>query len=132
MDRMLYVYIGFVPMFIVFMLVSLKKLRDNSALKIALSVTLPFAAFGVFNRTPEAAMFSGAFIQVISYACLRLLFKRKYHFEPTYNRSGWYDAEDGRRQNWFDVLVFIIPLMLSFVLPLVIIILKYKFLFTDK
>ena len=126
MDRMTYFYIGCVPMLIVFILISYKKLRDNKSLKIAASITFPIAVLGLLLKTPEAAMFSGAFVQIISYAGLRFLFKRKYNFEPTYNRMSWYDDEDGRRQNWLDVIVFVIPLISSFILPLALTIIKAK------
>jgi uncharacterized membrane protein YfcA len=126
MDRMTYFYIGCVPIFIIHILIFCKKLRNNKALKIAASVTFPFAVLGVLLKTPEAAMFSGAFAQIISYAGLRFLFKRKYNFEPTYNRMSWYDNEEGRRQNWFDVIVFVIPLILCFIVPLALTIIKAK------
>lgn len=126
MDRMYYVYIGLVPVFIVFMLISYRYLRNNKSLKIAALVTLPLAVLGLLLETPEAAMFSGAFVQVVSYGSLRFLFKRKYNFEPTYNRMSWYDDKEGRRQNWFDVIVFVVPLILSFIVPLALTILKEK------
>jgi len=126
MDRMTYFYIGAVPMFIVFMLISYKKLRNDRSLRISSIITLLFAIPGVLIRTPEAAMLMGAFVQVVTYAFLRYLFKRKYSFEPTYNRMSWYDSEEGRKQNWFDVIVFVIPILLSFTIPLAVVILKAK------
>jgi hypothetical protein len=126
MDRMTYFYIGLVPMFVVFMLISYKKLRNDRLLKVSSIITLLFAIPGVLIRTPEAAMLMGAFVQVVSYAFLRYLFKRKYNFEPTYNRMSWYDHEEGRKQNWLDVIVFVVPTMLSFTIPLAIVILKAK------
>lgn len=126
MDRMTYFYIGIVPMFIVFMLISYKRLRNDRLLKIASIITFLIAIPGFLLRVPESAMLIGAFVYIITYSGLRYLFKKKYDFEPTYNRMSWYDSEDGRKQNWFDVIVFVIPIMISFILPLAIIILKAK------
>lgn len=113
-------------MFIIFILISYKKLRNNHALKVATLITFPFAVLGVLLKTSESAMFSGAFVYIITYSALRYLFKKKYEFEPTYNQMSWYNSEDGRKQNWFDVIVFVIPIMTSFIVPLAIIILKAK------
>jgi hypothetical protein len=126
MDRMMYFYIGVVPMFIVFMLISDKKLRNSKSLNIAALLTFPFALLGFWLTIPEAAMFAGAFVYVAGYACLRFLFKKIYNIEPTYNRGAWYDAEEGRKQNWFDVVVFILPLMSSMVVPIALVALKSK------
>jgi hypothetical protein len=48
------------------------------------------------------------------YNCLRYVYVKVYGVEPTYNKASWYDHDDGRKQNWFDVVVFFVPLLLSF------------------
>lgn len=121
---MVYVYIGMVPLVIVGMLISYKKLRNYNSIRLVLLITFAISLLSIFIRTPEAAMLSGAFVYTACYAALRYLFKPKYQMEPTYYRSSWYDPDEGRMQNWFDVVVFVVPLFLSFMIPFALIILK--------
>ena len=126
MDRMTFVYIGFIPMFILYMFASYKKLRNNRALIILSITSFLLAIPGVLIKVPEAAMLTGAFIYLISYSLLRYIYIKKYSFEPTYNKSSWYDANEGRRQNWLDVIVYVMPILLSMIVPVAIIIAKAK------
>jgi uncharacterized membrane protein len=104
----------------------MKLLRSNKVLIILLTITFPIAIFGLIIRGVNTEMVNGnaadmllsPFIYVASYALLRLVFKRIYKMEPTYERYSWYS--DGRKQNWLDVIVHVIPLMLSFTLPFLI------------
>lgn len=106
----------------------MKLLRSNKVLIILLTITFPIAIFGLIIRGVNtemvngnaANMFLSPFIYVASYTLLRLVFKRIYKMEPTYERYSWYDYSDGRKQNWLDVIVHLIPLMLSFTLPFLI------------
>jgi hypothetical protein len=129
MDRMTYVYIALVPMFILYMLAFYKKLRNDRLLTILLLITLFFGGLGMILKTPEASMFIGPFVYIGSYGLLRYAYLNKYKIEPTYNRTSWYDADEGRKQNWLDVITFVIPIVLSFILPLILVIAKSKGLF---
>jgi hypothetical protein len=102
------------------------KLRDDV---IITKVTVLTAILGVFGFALRSdALEMGAanaadwlwcpFIYITAYAFLRFLYKRTYHREPTYNRSSWYDPNDRRRQNSFDVAVHIVPIILSMSGPL--------------
>jgi hypothetical protein len=126
MDRMAFVYIGFVPMFIVYMLIIYKKLRNYKSISFVACITFLIAIPGLFITVPEAGVLTGGLIYIICYAALRHVYVKIYNIEPTYNRMSWFDNEDNRRQNWLDVVVFIMPLVLSFIIPLVIVILKSK------
>jgi len=126
MDRMTFLYLGLAPSFIVYILASYKKLRNNRVLTRLAIVTLLIALLGVFINKEGSLFLASAFFYVIIYAGLRYIYLKKYSIEPTYNRASWYDPEEGRKQNWLDVIVFVIPLMLSLVMPLVLTIAQSK------
>ena len=65
-------------------------------------------------------------VYMICYNLLRLLYIKIYNREPTYNRSSWYDPEDGRRQNWLDVIVYVIPIFVSLGFPIILTALRLK------
>ena len=125
---MTFVYIGFVPMFIVYMLIIYKKLRNSTSINFVVFITLLISIPGFLIKAPEAGMLTGGLAYIICYAALRHVYVRIYNIEPTYNRMSWFDPEDSRRQNWLDVVVFAIPLLLSFVIPLIIVTWKSKLL----
>jgi hypothetical protein len=123
---MTFFYVGLAPAFILFMLVSYKKLRNGHRLKILSVFSFILAILGLVIKTPEAASFSISFFYIISYAFLRYLYLRKYGLEPTYYNYSWYDAEEGRRQNWLDVIVYVVPIFFSFIASLALLIAKAK------
>jgi len=98
-------------------------------MKFVVSITFLIAMLGWFIKVPEAGMLTGGLSYIICYAGLRHVYIRKYSIEPTYNRISWFDPDDGRRQNWLDVVVFVIPLLLSFIIPLMIVSWKSKLLY---
>jgi hypothetical protein len=126
MDRMTYFYIGVIPTFVLYMLVCHKKLRSDRFIRYLALITFGFAVSGIVIRVPESAFFASAFIYLISYAVLRKFYINKYKVEPTYNRSSWYDPEEGRQQNGLDVITFVAPIFLSFILSLALSIAKSK------
>ena len=105
-----------------------KKLRDNKVILMLLFPALLLAAFGLLIRSPElqqkgansADFFISPLIYLLSYGTLRHIYKKQYGVEPTYNRSSWYDPEEGRKQNGFDVLVFILPVFIAAIFPVLI------------
>jgi len=104
----------------------MKLLRSNKILTVLTLVALLIGIYGLLIRGEETEMPNGngadflaaPFVYVVSYALLRMLYKRVYKMEPTYERYSWYDAKEGRNQNWLDVTVYILPMLLSFVVPL--------------
>lgn len=106
----------------------MKLLRSNKTLIIITILTIPIAVLGLFMRGKETEMVNGngakflisPFIYITSFALLRMLFKNIYKMEPTYEKHSWYDAEDGRNQNWLDLIVHILPMILSFIVPILI------------
>ncbi len=105
-----------------------KKLRNDTTLIILLVVTGIIGGIGIWIRDPEYEIPKGneadflimPFAYVVAYKLLRKLYKSIYKVEPTYNRSSWYDYEEGRKQNWLDLLVHIAPIIISGLTPLVI------------
>jgi hypothetical protein len=103
-----------------------KKLRNDNIIKISLIVSLIVAVIGFLIRSEQTKMAAGnaadsfysPLVYIATYAGLRYLYKRRYRVEPTYNRSSWHDYKEGRRQNWLDVTVHLLPFMLALVIPM--------------
>jgi hypothetical protein len=120
--------IGYSLTGIVFLMGVYKKLRNIFIIMVSLVACIIIAIIGFLIRSERTDMvagnaadsFFGPLIYIITFAFLRFIYKKKYSVEPTYNRSSWYDYEEGRRQNWLDVVVHILPLLLAIVLPLLI------------
>jgi len=120
--------IGFVIAAIIAVCGFMKLLRSDRVLFFLFPITLIIAVIGLIIRSDNTRMVNGnaadmllsPFIYVASYTLLRYVYKRIYKVEPTYERYNWFDYEDGRKQNWLDVLVHLIPLMLCMTLPFVI------------
>jgi hypothetical protein len=106
----------------------MKLLRSNKTLFILSIITAVIGIYGILIRGVQTELVNGngadfliaPFTYITTYAFLRMLYKKIYKVEPTYARYSWYDAEEGRKQNWFDVSVYILPMMLSFVVPIII------------
>jgi hypothetical protein len=106
----------------------MKLLRSDRTLIVLTILTIPIGVFGLYLRGDNTEMVNGngstymisPFVYVTSFALLRMLFKSIYKMEPTYERFSWFDAEEGRKQNWLDVTVHIVPMLLSFVVPILI------------
>jgi uncharacterized membrane protein YfhO len=119
-------YIGYIPTGILALLGFMKVLRNDKLIKTIFILALHFAILGFFINIKDdeiasgftPAVFAAPLVYILSFALLRFLYKALYRVEPTYNRVSWYDEGDKREQNWFDVLVHILPMLLSFVFPL--------------
>lgn len=106
----------------------LKMLRSDKLLFILTVLSAIFGIIGLGLRSEATEMVNGngatamisPFVYIVSYAMLRWIYKKIYKMEPTYNRSSWYDHEEGRKQNWLDVIVHIIPMILCWVVPILI------------
>jgi hypothetical protein len=106
---------------------SMKLLRNDRLIKRVIISAMLFATVGFFLEIKgddigsgfAPAVFAAPLVYILSYALLRNLYKALYRVEPTYNRASWYDHEDKRRQNWFDVLVHILRWLLSLAFPFI-------------
>ena len=104
----------------------MKWLRNDRVLWALLLATAVLAVYGLLERVPENTRLNtwdglmGPFAYVASYASLRYLYKHIFHREPTYMRGSWYDWEEGRRQNWFDVAVHVLPMMVALAVPVLL------------
>ncbi|GAB3235634.1 hypothetical protein GCM10027346_25530 [Hymenobacter seoulensis] len=105
-----------------------KQLRNNSLLKIILSVTLFIGCLGFYIRSPAyqsvganaADSLWSPFFFILSYVALSWVYIRIYQQNPTYYRNSWYDPNEGRNQNWLDVVVHLVPLPIGLLLPMFI------------
>jgi hypothetical protein len=119
-------YIGYIPTGILAVLGFMKVLRNDKLIKTTFILALLFAILGFFIGIKDddigsgfaPAVFAAPLVYILSFTLLRFLYKVLYRVEPTYNRASWYDEGDKRKQNWFDVLVHVLPMLLSFVFPL--------------
>jgi hypothetical protein len=66
----------------------------------------------------------GPITYMASYLLLRKVYMRIYKVEPTYNYGAWYDPADKRRQNWLDILVHVLPFLISITVAIQLAILK--------
>lgn len=104
----------------------MKWLRNDRVLLILLLGTAFLAAFGFVGRVPENPRLNtwdgllGPFAYVASYTSLRYLYKRIFRREPTYMRGSWYDWEEGRRQDWYDVSVHLLPMIIGLAVPVIL------------
>lgn len=107
----------------------LKKLRNDRIIFILINATGLISVYAIFSKNqglPFVGRVRGSnalfipFIYVLTYAVLRHFYKQTYNREPTYNRTDWYDSDEGREQNFFDVAVFILPMAFSIFFPLLL------------
>ncbi|WP_224490964.1 hypothetical protein [Robertkochia flava] len=114
----------------------MKLLRSNRILLILTPISLVVGLWGMLISGVKTETINGngaefliaPFVYLSSYSLLRMLYKKLYKVEPTYNRFSWYDKEEGRKQNWLDVTVHILPMVLGFfVAPIILAILFNKY-----
>ncbi|WKZ67523.1 MAG: hypothetical protein QY325_06260 [Flavobacteriales bacterium] len=104
----------------------MKWLRNDHLLLVLLVSTGALAVVGIIGRVPENLRLNtwdgllGPFSYVACYASFRYLYKRVFRREPTYNRGAWYDWHEGRSQDWCDVAVHVLPLMIALAVPVLL------------
>ena len=67
-----------------------------------------------------ATTFFAPIIYISSYQIFRLIYKKKLGIEPAYEFASYYDHKDKRGLNIADFVVYILPMTLAFVAPLII------------
>lgn len=125
-----FVYItGYVFIGIFWMLGLLKRLQNDKIIKHLKVVAIGILLLGLFFKNKNIVIESGGYasifyigpiIYILVYSYLRKRFIQNFNMEPTYYWISWYDPEEGRKQTWNDVIVFILPIILSTVIPLTI------------
>ena len=121
--------LGFILYFVVGMLGFLKKLRNDRIIFILIKSTGLISVYAIFlkiqglpfiGRVRDSDALFLPFIYLLTYAVLRHFYKKTYNREPTYNRTSWYDSDEGRELNFFDVAVFILPPFFSILFPVLL------------
>ena len=106
-----------------------KKLRDDKKVLQAIQIAALIALFPLIQKTMRTPFhghmrvtdtFFCPLITILSYALLRYSYKKLFRREPTYNRSSWYDPDDRRNQDLYDVIVFILPVVIGIIFPFLI------------
>ncbi len=103
----------------------LKKLRNNNLLWVLgiltfiLGVTGYLLSSSSVGLIPErlSYLLFGPFIYILVYSILRRVYIKIYNLEPSYDRHSLYDVDDGRKLNAFDVCVYVLPMICSFIIP---------------
>ncbi|MBS7566278.1 hypothetical protein KHS38_17860 [Mucilaginibacter sp. Bleaf8] len=134
-DKPFMLFLGCGVTCVAILMASNKVMRNNKALLGLLIVSLCMAIFQVllslhentFKKPTLSDSFYSPLIYVVSYNSLRYAYVQAYGVEPTYNRSSWYDPEDGRSQNWLDVVVYAFPIFFSMGFPIILAVLKTQF-----
>jgi len=104
----------------------MKWLRNDRTLAVLLILTGLLAVIGVGGRVPENPHLNssdgllGPLAYVASYALLRYAYKAIYRREPTYAYQSWYDMEERRRMNGFDLAVHMLPCMIAMAVPVIL------------
>lgn len=104
----------------------MKWLRSDRRLLILLLLTSVLAITGVAYRVPGDSRLNdwdgllGPFFYVVSYGALRYVYKGIYRWEPTYAYLSWYDMEEKRRMNWFDLAVHFLPCLIALAVPVIL------------
>jgi hypothetical protein len=109
-----------------------KLMRSKKVFIIAFTISLITAIIGFIIssnknvlRIPNSYDFLYVpIVYMVCYNLLRVLYIKIYNCEPTYNRSSWYDPGDGRRQNWLDVIVYVVPIFISLGFPIILTVVK--------
>jgi hypothetical protein len=104
-----------------------KRLRSDKTLLAVGIAALTIGLIGILIRSESTGMargnaadfLFGPFLYVLSYGLLRKLYKSIYNVEPTFVWLSGYDAEDLRKVNFLDKVVYILPLLLGMVLPFI-------------
>jgi hypothetical protein len=104
----------------------MKWLRNDRTLAVLLILTGLLAVIGVGGRVPENQRLNtwdgltGPLAYVASYALLRHAYKSIFRREPTYAYLTWYDLDERRRMNWFDLAVHMLPCMIAMAVPVIL------------
>jgi hypothetical protein len=114
-------YIGAGAWGVSILLTDLKLMRNNKVRMSCMGLGLMMSGTQIilaihehtFTRVTNSDALHMPLFYLTVYNCLRYAYIKVYGVEPTYNKASWYDPKDGRKQNWFDVVVFFIPLLLS-------------------
>ncbi|MEZ4738491.1 MAG: hypothetical protein R2818_03830 [Flavobacteriales bacterium] len=103
----------------------MKWLRNDRVILVLLLMSSALAIFGIVRRVPENPRLNtwdgllGPFAYVASYTLFRYLYERVFRREPTYDRGSWYDREEGRRQDLYDVGVHVLPMLIGLAVPVI-------------
>lgn len=127
-DPIIVFLIGIIPILIFLGFVGAKKIRQKSYCTVFLIFAAIYCLIGVFLRSDSyqlpningADSFFSPLAYLLSYLLLRKVYLRVYKIEPTYYRTSWYDPNEGREQNWFDLLVYVTPIFIALLVPLII------------
>ncbi|MCC7502915.1 MAG: hypothetical protein IT229_10325 [Flavobacteriales bacterium] len=104
----------------------MKWLRNDRMIAVLLILTGMLAVIGVVYRVPENPRLNtwdgllGPLAYVASYALLRQAYRSIFQREPTYAYLTWYDWEERRRMNWFDLGVHILPMLIGMAVPAIV------------
>ncbi len=120
--------IGLILTVISIMLISSKRFRNKKRNMALLIITILIGIAGITVRTKEFQMenFNVAdfllspFIGVFTFLFLRKRYYLKYKTEPTFYWFSWYDPIEKRKQNWFDVAINVLPILIAVLLPVLI------------
>lgn len=74
-----------------------------------------------FEKDVSISVFYSPIIYLSFYQFCRTIFKWKFNMEPTYDYSSSYDSVDKRDLLCWDYVVFILPIVLAFGLPYLVI-----------
>lgn len=104
-----------------------KRLRDNQTLKTLLWITTLVGVTGSslrFFPNMDISLlttwsFWNPFVYITLYAGLRHAYRLCYQREPTYHKASWFDPEEGRKQNTFDVFVHLFPMLMALIFPFI-------------
>ncbi|AMM51110.1 hypothetical protein TH61_07835 [Rufibacter sp. DG15C] len=94
-----------------------------SGLLASFQLLLSIIKDGILAPIPSDTLY-GPITYMVSYLLLRKMYVAIYRVEPTYNRCAWYDPEDKRRQNLLDIVVHVLPFLLSITVAVQLAILK--------
>ncbi|HTL80073.1 MAG TPA: hypothetical protein VL651_00135 [Bacteroidia bacterium] len=122
------IFLGLTPTAAMLLAASYRRLRNDRIVFVLIILCVSLAIWGIYLRSPEFEMKGGnaadslysPLIYILTYATLRYLFKKKYGFEPTYYKHSWYDPVEKRDQNWFDIVVLMLPFLLAVFIPAII------------
>ena len=120
--------IGLVLTVISMMLISSKRFRNKNRNIALIIITILIGITGITIRTEEFQMVNfnvadfllSPFVGVFTFLFLRKRYYLKYNTELTFYWFSWYDPVERRKQNWFDVAVNVLPILIAGLLPVFI------------
>lgn len=120
---------GFGILMVFIMMVYFKYHRKKYVIGVMFIIGILSAIIGIFLiQNPNFVMVKGhgattffaPIIYVSSYQVSRLIYKNKLGIEPAYEFASYYDHKDKRGLNIGDFIVYILPMTLAIVAPLII------------